>query len=154
MSDEEFMRMAIRKAMEGIKEGQLPFGAAVVKDGKVISCSHNTIIQDKDVTAHAEMNAIYNATRELHSLDLTGCTIYCTCEPCPMCLGACCLANISKVVYGAKVNNVDLEGFVVLETPTEIIELICDDKICVVPDYLREENLMVFEEWEKRHGRK
>lgn len=154
MADEEFMRMAIEKAREGIKKGQLPFGACIVQDGKVVACSHNTILQDQDLTAHAEMNAIHQACHELKTLDLSGCTIYCTCEPCPMCLGALGLANIDKVVYGESINGVDLAGFTVLETPRELFRIIGDGKMSARGNFLKEENMVLFKEWEKGRGLK
>lgn len=94
------MRLAIEKTWEGIKNGQEPFGACVVKDGKLISVSHNTKIVDIDVTAHAEMNAIREACKKLGSTDLSGCEIYATFKPCPMCQAACERANITKIYYG------------------------------------------------------
>jgi len=96
----KFMRIAIEKAKEGIEFGQEPFGACVVKDGKVISVSHNTVFADSDVTAHAEMNAIREACKKLKTIDLQGCEIYATFKPCPMCHAACDRANISIIYYG------------------------------------------------------
>jgi len=98
MEDEEFMRMAMAKAREGVELGELPFGACIVKDGTVLGCEHNTILSGGDVTAHAEMNAIRRACDALKTLDLSRCVAYCTCEPCPMCLGL--RWRIFKVVYG------------------------------------------------------
>jgi guanine deaminase len=152
-SDESLMRAAIRKASDGISDGQLPFGACVAKDSEIVSCAYNTLLREVNTTAHAEINAIKEACGALKTIDLTGCTLFCTCEPCPMCLGACGLANISKIVYGARIRDVDLEGFTVLETPAEIIGLIGEGKIEVTGDFLREENLELFRSWEHRNGR-
>ena len=98
--DERFMKLAIEKTWEGIKKGQEPFGACVVKDGKPISVSHNTKKEDIDVTAHAEMNAIREACKKLGTTDLSGCEIYATFKPCKMCEAACEKANIAKIYYG------------------------------------------------------
>jgi len=98
--DERFMRLAIEKAWEGIRKGQEPFGACIVKDGKPVSVAHNTIKEDVDVTAHAEMNAIREACKELGTTDLSGSEIYATFKPCPMCHAACERANVSKIYYG------------------------------------------------------
>ena len=98
--DEQFMRLAIEKTKEGIKNGQRPFGACVAKDGKPVSVAINTVNQDIDVTAHAEMNAIRDACKKLGTTDLTGCEIYATFKPCPMCHAACERANISRIYYG------------------------------------------------------
>lgn len=152
MSYEEFMHMAIAKAREGVEQGELPFGACIVKDGIVLGCEHNTILSGEDVTAHAEMNAIKHACRALNSLDLSGCVIYCTCEPCPMCLGALGLANVSRIVYGARISDVDLAGYTVLETPEGLAETIGNGRIQVTRDFLKDEAIKLFREWERRHG--
>ena len=102
MADEKFMRLAIAKAREGIAKGQEPFGACVVRGREVISVAHNTAIEDVDVTAHAEMNAIREACRKLKTADLSGCEIYATFKPCPMCQAACERANISRIYYGVR----------------------------------------------------
>ena len=101
MGEERFMRLAIEKAKEGIAKRQEPYGACVVKDGEVISVAHNTALADPDVTAHAEMNAIRHACKNLNTVDLTGCEIYATFKPCQMCQEACIRANISEIYYGA-----------------------------------------------------
>ena len=101
MAEERFMRIAIDKAKEGIAKGQEPFGACIVKDGKLVSVAHNTALADPDVTAHAEMNAVRMACKVLNTIDLSGCEIYATFKPCRMCQEACERANISKIYYGA-----------------------------------------------------
>ena len=100
MADEKFMRLAIARAREGIAKGQEPFGACVIKSREVVSVAHNTTIEDMDATAHAEMNAIREACRKLKTADLSGCEIYATFKPCPMCQAACERANISRIYYG------------------------------------------------------
>lgn len=96
------MQLAIESAREGIhaNEGG-PFGACVVKGDKVISVAHNTVLKDKDPTCHAEMNAIRQAAKALNTFDLTGCEIYSTVDPCPMCLTAIYWARIDKIIVGA-----------------------------------------------------
>lgn len=151
MTDEEYMRLAIKKACEGVKEGELPFGACIVKDESVVGCAHNTILRDNDLIAHAEINAIHDACRTLKTLDLSGCAIYCTCEPCPMCLGALGLANIDKIVYGACISDVKMDGFTVLETPRELFTIIGNGKISARGNFLRDKNIKLFREWERIH---
>ncbi len=148
-SDEALMRIAINKAVEGVHFGQLPFGACIAKDGKAISFAHNTILKENNVTAHAEINAIRNACMKMNTPDLSGCVMYCTCQPCPMCLSACSLANISRIVYGARIGDVKLEGFTVLSTPGSIMEELCDGKIEVIGNFLRDENLELLRLWEE-----
>ena len=98
--DKEFMRQAIRLANESVERGGGPFGAVIVKDGEIVAGSSNSVTIDNDPTAHAEVNTIREACRKLRTFDLSGCTIYTSCEPCPMCLGAIYWARISKIFYG------------------------------------------------------
>ena len=86
--DREFMREAIRLANESVKNGGGPFGAVIVKDNEIIAGSSNSVTIDNDPTAHAEVNTIRQACKKLGTFDLSGCVIYTSCEPCPMCLGA------------------------------------------------------------------
>src|SRR6059058_3557562 len=103
MSDDEALQLAITACRMGIAAGQSPFGAVVVKGDRAITAAHNTVWRDGDPTAHAEVNAIRAATRLLGTIDLSGCTLYSTCEPCPMCLAASHWAKFDRVVYGAAI---------------------------------------------------
>ena len=98
--DREFMLEAIRLANESVANGGGPFGAVIVKDGKIIAGSSNSVTRDNDPTAHAEVNTIRQACRKLGTFDLSGCVIYTSCEPCPMCLGAIYWAGIDRIYYG------------------------------------------------------
>jgi len=109
--DESFMRAAIKVGLKGTESGQSPFGACVVKDGRIVASAHNTVWADTDSTRHAEINAIRKACRKLKSVDLSGCTVYSTCEPCPMCFSACHWAKISRIVYGASIDDALAAGF-------------------------------------------
>ena len=99
--DELFMRKALAEAKAAYDEGEIPIGAVVVCRGQVISRAHNLTETLTDVTAHAEMQAITAAANALGGKYLTGCTLYVTVEPCPMCAGAIGWAQIPRVVYGA-----------------------------------------------------
>ncbi len=97
---EKFMRMAIRLSEKNVKNALGgPFGAAVVKDGKLVAKSANKVTTTLDPTAHAEISAIRMACKKLGTFDLTGCVIYTSCEPCPMCLSAIYWAHISEIYY-------------------------------------------------------
>lgn len=98
--DKAFMREAIRLADESVKRGGGPFGAVVVKEGEVVAGCSNSVTLENDPTAHAEVNTIREACRKLGTFDLKGCTIYTSCEPCPMCLGAIYWAHIDRIFYG------------------------------------------------------
>ncbi|MBR2753990.1 nucleoside deaminase [Candidatus Saccharibacteria bacterium] len=88
-----------------------PFGAVVVKDGEMIASGHNRVLADNDSTCHGEVDAIRKAENKLGTYDLTGCEIYTTSEPCPMCLAAIMWANIGKVYYGCSLTDNEEIGF-------------------------------------------
>ena len=106
------MKMAINEARRGIKMRHGgPFGAVIVKDGKVIARGHNEVLHRSDPTCHGELQAIRRSAKKLGTHDLSGCVIYTTGEPCPMCLGAIMWANIDKVYYGCNVVDTEIIGF-------------------------------------------
>lgn len=112
----KFMKMAINEAKKGILNNHGgPFGAVIVKDGKVIAKGHNQVIKNQDATCHGEMMAIRKASKKLNTFDLKGCEIYTTGEPCPMCLGAILWAHIDKVYYGCNIVDTEDIGFKDLE---------------------------------------
>lgn len=112
MNKNEIMKLCVESCIDGMKnhEGG-PFGCAIVKDGKVIAIAHNTVIKTNDPTAHGEVNAIREACKKLNTFDLSGCELYTTSEPCPMCMSAIIWANISKVYYGCTVQDARDIGF-------------------------------------------
>ena len=98
----EFMKLALDEAFKGMRaEDGGPFGAAIVKDGKIIAIGHNEVIKTNDPTAHAEIVAIRKATKLLGRFDLSDCEIYSTCEPCPMCFSAIHWAKMKTLYYAA-----------------------------------------------------
>ena len=112
--DKEAMDIAIDESKFNLRNDYTkggPFGAVIVKDDKIISHGHNTVVQSKDPTAHAEINAIRKACKELNTHDLTGCVLYTSSEPCPMCLSAIIWANIKEVFYANTKEEVDEIGF-------------------------------------------
>jgi tRNA(adenine34) deaminase len=102
VSDEQFMRQALREAEAALDSEDVPVGAVVVHDGHIIGRGHNQREALKDPTAHAEMIALTAAAAALGSWRLLGCTLYVTLEPCTMCAGAIVLARMDRVVYGAE----------------------------------------------------
>jgi tRNA(adenine34) deaminase len=98
---EHFMQRALREAEQAFGEDEVPVGAVIVHDGRIIGAAHNQREQLRDPTAHAEMIAITQAAESLRSWRLEGCTLYVTLEPCPMCCGAILLARMPWLVYGA-----------------------------------------------------
>ena len=97
----EFMKRAIQLSIESVKNGTGPFGAVIVKDGKIIAEGSNkvTSLNNPDATAHGEMFVIREACKKLNNFNLTGCELYSSCEPCPMCLSACYWSRIDKIYY-------------------------------------------------------
>ena len=108
----EFMQTALDEAYEGIRKGHGgPFGAVIVKDGRIIGRGHNRVLADHDPTCHGEIAAIRDACKNIGTHDLSGTAIYTTAAPCPMCKGAILWANIAEVYYGCNVEDTDRIGF-------------------------------------------
>ena len=100
-TDEAFMSLALAEAKKAAEEGEIPVGAILVKDGEVLAARHNQRELGSDATAHAEILCIREGGKRLGGWRLTGCTLYVTLEPCPMCAGAVINARIDRVVFGA-----------------------------------------------------
>ena len=146
MKHEDFMRRAIALAVENVKNGGGPFGAVIVRDGEIVATGANRVTPDNDPTAHAEVNAIRAACTKLGTFDLSGCVIYTSCEPCPMCLGAIYWAHIDKIYYGANQHdaaevNFD-DSFIYRE-----LELPVDKRRKPVANILHDEALAPFNLW-------
>ena len=108
----KYMKMAINEARRGIKmQHGGPFGAVIVKDGEIVAKGHNEVLRHGDPTCHGEVQAIRRSAKKLGTHDLSGCVIYTTGEPCPMCLGAIMWANIEKVYYGCNIDDTEIIGF-------------------------------------------
>jgi guanine deaminase len=103
--DERWLRRAVALASANVDEGGGPFGAVVVLDGREVATGQNRVVRDGDPTAHAEILAIRAACRALGSYSLRGATIYSSCEPCPLCLGAVMWSRAARVVYAADRND-------------------------------------------------
>lgn len=111
MNDNELMRRAIALAKESVRNGGGPFGAVVSRDGEIVAEACNSVTVDCDPTAHAEVKAIRQAAARLGTFRLSGCYIYASCEPCPMCLGAIYWAHIDKVFYACNREDAAAVGF-------------------------------------------
>jgi guanine deaminase len=106
-----FLNRTFEIASDGIKEGGGPFGALIVKEGKIIAEAFNRVVLNNDPTAHAEILAIREASAVLKTHELNECTLYTSCEPCPMCLGAIYWSGIKKVVYSCDRSDAESAGF-------------------------------------------
>jgi tRNA(Arg) A34 adenosine deaminase TadA len=108
----EFLRRAIRLATDNVVSGKGgPFGAVVVRQGVIVAEGVNTVTASHDPTAHAEVNAIRAASKALDTFTLSGCEIYSSCQPCPMCLAACYWARLDAIYYGASAADAARAGF-------------------------------------------
>lgn len=146
-ADEAFMRMAIDVAEEGIAAGQSPFGAVIVRQGALIARTHNTVWHDLDPTAHAEVNCIRRAAAELRTINLSGCVIYSTCEPCPMCLAAVHWSRIDRVAFGAGIDDAAAAGFHELHMAARVLATQGHSSLHVDSGLLLEECQALFALW-------
>lgn len=138
---------AIKLSKENIEKGGGPFGAIIVKNDKILSAAANSVTNDNDPTAHAEVNAIRKACKNLNTIDLSGCTIYTSCEPCPMCLGAIYWAHIEKVYYGNSKIDAGNYGFDDSFIYSEI-ELPLKKRKLKFEQLLPNEAIKTFKEWD------
>jgi tRNA(Arg) A34 adenosine deaminase TadA len=147
--DEKFMKEAIKICEHGIKKGQTPFGAVIVKDGKIIARGHNQVWMDNDITAHGEVTAIRKANKKLGKVKLKGCTIYSTTEPCPMCFSAIHWAGVDRIVYGASIADVKKLGFSELTISDKEMKRRGKSKVKVTGGVLAEECKEQLKRWKK-----
>jgi guanine deaminase len=148
--DERFMRLAIDKAREGVAQGQTPFGACIVTDGRPVACEHNVVWATTDITAHAEVTAIRAACKALGAIDLSGCVIFSTTEPCPMCFSAIHWARISKISFGTRIEDAEAFGFNELKVSDAEMKRLGGSNVAIEAGLLRDENLQLFREWKAR----
>jgi len=153
MKEQEFMKEAIRLAIDNVHERNGgPFGAVVVKDGKIIARGYNQVTVNNDPTAHAEVVVIREACKVLNSFQLEGCEIYTSCEPCPMCLGAIYWARPAKVYYAStKRDAAEIhfdDAFIYQE-----IELDLEKRSLPFVQMMRKESLVAFEAWKNKIGK-
>jgi len=146
-SHSDFLKRAIKIGREGMKAGRGgPFGAVVVQDGKIVGESSNCVTSAIDPTAHAEVMAIRHACKNLETFILENCTLYTSCEPCPMCLGAIYWARLSRVFFAAYHRDAAKANFDDSFIYSELDKTPEDRKIPML-QMLREEGITLFEEW-------
>lgn len=149
----DFMRRAIELSVQSVGLGGGPFGAVIVKDGKIVAEASNRVTLDNDPTAHAEVNAIRQAARSLGCFDLSGCDIYTSCEPCPMCLGAICWAHLDHIYYGCNRKDAADAGFDDDFIYREL-SLAPADREKVMEVLLPEESMAAFRMWKEKKDKK
>lgn len=141
------MQKAIDLSLDSVTHGGGPFGAVIVKDGKIVAAQANQVTQHNDPTAHAEICTIRAACKKLGTFDLSGCELYTSCEPCPMCLGAIYWAHIAKVYYANTRKDARDTGFDDDLIYNEIAKDL-DKRIIPFEPMMRNEALKVFREWD------
>jgi len=150
----DFMRRAIAAALNNVRSGRGgPFGAVVVKGEEVIAEGANRVTAGNDPTAHAEIVAIREACRTLNTFRLTGCDLYCSCEPCPMCFGAIYWARLSRVFYASAASDAAQAGF----DDAFIYEQLKQpqpEREIPMTQILRDESLAAFAAWKQQADRK
>ena len=148
--DRYYLKQAVKAACEGIKKGGGPFGAVIVRDGKIIAKAGNRVVLSHDPTAHAEVLAIREASGILDSHNLSDCVLYASCEPCPMCLGAIYWAGIRRVVFASGRSEASSAGFNDSYIYSEIGLDPSDRKISFIqiPDAGGEEAFRIWEQYE------
>ena len=144
--ENKFMKRAIELSIESVKNGGGPFGAVIVKDGKIVSEASNSVTKNNDPTAHAEVNAIRLAAKKLNTFNLSGCEIYTSCEPCPMCLGAIYWARLDAIYFANNKNDAKNIGFDDSFIYEEINKPYKKRKIKTI-QMMREEALEAFKLW-------
>ena len=150
----EYMKVAKNLSEKNLKTNVGgPFGACIVKDGKIIGKGSNHVLEDNDPTAHAEIVAIREACKKINSYDLSGCELYTSCYPCPMCLSAIIWANIKKVFYGNTREDAEMIGFRDDDIYEYIEEGISDNKTIKLKQINRAETIKVFEEYMKKNDK-
>lgn len=150
--DARFMRMAIKIAEENVDSGGGPFGAVIVRQGEVIATGANRVVPNCDPTAHAEVSAIREACRKMGSFKLEGCTVYSSCEPCPMCLSALYWAGVERICYGntkADAGHINFDDSFIYDE----LELDYSQRSIRCEHFLRDEALGAFRKWEEKEDK-
>lgn len=149
MASNSFMRRAIELSLVAIRQGRGgPFGAVVVRNGSILATGSNEVLSTNDPTAHAEIVAIRSACQALGSFRLTGCELYTSCEPCPMCLGAILWSRLDRVYYGNTREDAARIGFDDAEFHQQMTVPLANRKVPFLR-LLASEAHLAFEEWER-----
>ena len=150
--DKEFMQMAIDLSIENVANGGGPFGAVIVRNGEVVATGTNRVTANNDPTAHAEVMAIRNACTKLGTFQLTDCTIYSSCEPCPMCLSALYWAGVKRICYGNTKDDakaIDFDDSFIYDQ----LELSYAERSIKCEHFMRDNALAAFRKWDEKEDK-
>jgi guanine deaminase len=151
--DKAFMARAIQLAVENVRSARGgPFGCVIVKDGNIVAEAANQVTATNDPTAHAEVLAIRQACQKLSAFELTGCDLYTSCEPCPMCLSAIYWARIDKVYFASLAEDAAKAGFDDSTIHQEIAKPLAQRKLPMIQT-MRKEALAAFQAWQENPGK-
>ncbi len=150
ITPESLMNLAIAKALEGIDQGQSPFGCAIAVGNQVIACEHNQVVAGCDSTAHAEIRALRAACAHRRHYLLEGALVASTCEPCPMCMSALHWARVDTVVFGATIADAAQAGFHELSIPAETIVRLGNSSVRLQSGILADDCRQLFDRWKSR----
>lgn len=142
------MRLALLEALDHLAaiDGG-PFGACLVRGEEVLAVAHNTVLKENNPTCHAEINAIRRASRRLGTYDLSGCVVYSTTEPCPMCFAAIHWARLGHLVYGTSITDVAALGFNELSISNEQMKALGQSQVALYPHFLEPECRELLQQW-------
>ncbi|MBI5219381.1 MAG: nucleoside deaminase [Bacteroidia bacterium] len=146
------MNEAIRLSIKSVKDGGGPFGAVIVKNGKIIAKASNSVTKDNDPTAHAEVNALRLAAKKIKNFDLNGCIVYSSCEPCPMCLAAIYWAKIDRLFFANTKTDAKKIGFDDFFIYDEL-ELPYEKRKMKVTQMMRNKALEAFRNWDNKEDK-
>lgn len=147
MDHNHWMKLAIEQARLSIAGGQSPFGAVVVRNNQLVAAGHNEVWHRCDPTAHAETVTIQKASAAIKNIDLSGCVMYSSCEPCPMCASAIHWSKLDVVYYGATIADAQKAGFTELTLPITEVYRIGQSTTKAVPGIMQPECAVLFDEW-------
>jgi len=147
--NKKFMRQAIKEAGKNLSgDYGGPFGACIVRNGKVIALGRNSVLKT-DATSHAEINAIRKASKKLKTFDLSGCVIYSTTEPCPMCFSAIHWAKISTLIFGTTILDSKKRGFNELSISSRLMKKAGRARFKLIRGFMRKDCLKLLEDWDR-----
>ncbi len=145
--DSRWLSLALEQANAGVDRGQAPFGACIVKGSDLIAAACNVMWETNDITAHAEVTAIRRACSVLKTIDLSGCVIYSTTEPCPMCFAACHFAKIERIVFGSTIADANEVGLSKLSISNQQMKRLGNSPIQIRGSLLREDCVSLLQRW-------
>ncbi len=152
---QKWMKLAIGSARKGIKKSEGgPFGAAIVRENKIVAIAHNTVLKNNDATCHAEINAIRIASKKFKRFDLSDCVIYSTTEPCPMCFSAIHWARIAKVIFGTSFEDVAKRGFNELYIPSRKMKRDGRSQVRISSGFMKKECLALLADWDRQSNKR